>query len=125
MTTENILWQDRKRPFFGLPLSFTVYKLTETKLYTRIGLFNIRQDEIELYKIVDKKMELPFFQRIFNCGTLILSGRDADTPIKRIQKIKNPEHVLNLISDYLNKERDKYSIRGRDMTGTADENSHL
>ena len=28
----NIIWKDRKRPIFGLPLSFTKYILTEEKL---------------------------------------------------------------------------------------------
>ena len=28
---ENYIWKDRKRPIFGLPLSFTKYKLTNEK----------------------------------------------------------------------------------------------
>ena len=31
------LWTDKKRTLFGLPLSFTRYYLTESRLITRIG----------------------------------------------------------------------------------------
>ena len=33
MENENeYLWQDKKRPLFGLPISFTTYKLKKDKL---------------------------------------------------------------------------------------------
>ena len=32
-----IIWKDRKRPFMGLPLSFTRYELTEQKLLINTG----------------------------------------------------------------------------------------
>lgn len=35
--SENILWKDRKRTLFGLPWSFTKYKLTEEKLIIQTG----------------------------------------------------------------------------------------
>ena len=31
MENLNFIWKDRKRPLFGLPLSFTKYALTEEK----------------------------------------------------------------------------------------------
>ena len=52
---DNILWTGKKC-FMGLPLSFTRYIITDEVLYTRIGFFNIKEDEVELYKIVDKKI---------------------------------------------------------------------
>lgn len=46
---EKILWTDRKRhTIFSLPLSFTKYTLTETKLIIQRGCFNLREDEIQL-----------------------------------------------------------------------------
>ena len=62
------VWSDKKRTLFGLPLSFTRYFLTETKFITRRGLLSLEEDELELYKVVDKKMQLSFWQRIFGCG---------------------------------------------------------
>lgn len=53
------VWSDKKRTLFGLPLSFTRYFLTETKFITRKGFLSLEEDELELYKVVDKKMQLP------------------------------------------------------------------
>ena len=48
-----ILWTGKKC-IMGLPISFTRYIITETALYTKVGFLNIREDEVELYKIMDK-----------------------------------------------------------------------
>ena len=52
----NYVWTDKKRTLFGLPWSFTRYYLTETKFITKTGFFNISEDEMDLYKITDKKI---------------------------------------------------------------------
>ena len=41
------LWTDKKRTLFGLPLSFTRYYLTDTRLITRVGFLTITEDELE------------------------------------------------------------------------------
>ena len=115
------IWHDRKRTFLGLPLSFTRYYLTETRLITRIGFLNVKEDELELYRIVDKALQRPFGQRIFGCGTIILFCKDADTPEKHIVSIKCPREVSDLIGAYISQHRDRYGIRGRDMVGAAGE----
>lgn len=48
------VWTDKKRTIFGLPLSFTRYFLTETKFITRVGLFNLVEDELDLYTVKTK-----------------------------------------------------------------------
>lgn len=111
------VWIGKKCTFLGLPLSFTKYILDENKLITRKGFFNVEEDEVEIYRIYDKKLKLPFFQRLFGCGTIVLYVRgDHDTPEKVIQSVKNPRDVMNKIDKLINDHRDKYNIRGRDMT---------
>lgn len=114
------VWTDKKRTIFGLPWSFTRYFLTETKFITRTGFLSIDEDEIDLYKITDKKVRYPFFQRLFNCGTIIIYSRDADTPSKEVHCVKNVRKVSELIDKHLNIMRDKYGIRGRDMINFHD-----
>ena len=111
------VWSDKKRTLFGLPLSFTTYYLTETKLITKAGFFNVDEDEIDLYKITDKKILRPMGQRMFGCGTITIHSKDADTPTKIVHCVKNVRQVSNLIDKYLNRMRDRYGIRGRDMVG--------
>ena len=49
----NILWTDKKRTLFGLPLSFTTYELEEERLFIRTGFFTRKEDEVRLYRIMD------------------------------------------------------------------------
>lgn len=114
------IWTDKKRTLFGLPISFTRYYLTETKLITKAGFLNIDEDEIDLYKITDKKILRPFGQRLFGCGSIMIYSRDTDTPTKEIKCIKSVREVSDMIDEYLNKMRDKYGIRGRDLMGYHD-----
>jgi len=118
----NYIWTDKKRTFLGLPLSFTRYYLTETKLIVRTGFFNITEDEVELYKITDKKLLRPFGQRLCGCGTIIIYSKDVSAPELEIHSVKKVRNVLNMIDENLNKVRDKYGIRGRDLMGLS--NSH-
>lgn len=126
MKKDNIkyVWTDKKRTLFGLPISFTRYYLTETKFITRVGFLSITEDEIDLYKIIDKKIRFPFFQRLFNCGSIIIYSRDADTPSKDVHCVKNVRQVSELIDKYLTIMRDRYGIRGRDMIGAHDHDCH-
>ena len=111
------VWTDKKRTLFGLPLSFTRYYLTRTKFITRAGLINVEEDEIDLYKIIDKSVKRPFFQRLLGCGTIIIHSKDADTPTKEVKSIKSVRQVSDLIDKHMNNMRDRYGIRGRDMVG--------
>lgn len=115
---EDLLWSGKKC-ICGLPISFTRYILTSTVLYTRTGLLNVKEDEIELYKIVDKVMMFPLGQRIVGCGTVKLTSKDSDTPEKLLKSIKKPREVKRILDEAVKAQRDKYMIRGRDMMGAA------
>lgn len=111
------LWTDKKRTIFGLPISFTRYFLTESKFITRKGFLSVEEDELDLYRVTDKKLVLPLGQRIFKCGTIVINVRDVDTPIKEIKSVKTPRKVLELLDKQININRDKYRTRGRDLIG--------
>lgn len=108
------VWTDKKR-ILGLPISFTRYILTEKKFITRKGLLSITEDEVELYRVIDKSLKLPLGQRIFKCGTVVINCRDADTPIKEVIAIKNPREFMEKLEKYVDIQRDKYRTRGRDL----------
>ena len=114
-----ILWTDKKRTFLGLPLSFTRYYLTDHQLITRVGFLSRKEDEIELYRIVDKRIEQTFFQRLFGCGTVIILSRDEDTPEKHLVSIRHPQQVSKLIGNSVRERQENLRIAGRDMIGAA------
>ena len=108
------VWTDKKR-ILGMPISFTRYILTNKKLITRKGFLSVTEDEIELYRVVDKSLKLPLGQRIFGCGTVVINCRDTDTPVKEILSIKNPREFMKKLEENVDVQRDKYRTRGRDM----------
>jgi hypothetical protein len=113
-----IIWKGRRRRF-GLPLSFTRYILAENKLYTSTGFFSIREERVELYRVVDFSLKLSLGQRIFGCGSIIVHAKDKTCPETLLKSVKNPRTVLRLIEEQVEKERVKYSIHGRDMIGAS------
>ena len=61
---EKILWQDKKRTLFGLPLSFTTYIITEEKLLIQSGFLNKKEEEVRLYRILDLTLRRSLGQRL-------------------------------------------------------------
>ena len=113
-----VIWTGKKC-ILGMPISFTRYILTDSKLITRVGLLNLREDEIELYRVYDKSMKLPLGQRIVGCGTITQLSKDSDTPTKVLQSVKRPREVKKLLDAAVQEQRDRYSVRGRDMMGAS------
>ena len=113
-----VVWRGRKRRF-GLPLSFTRYIITTTKLFESRGFFNIKEERIELYRVVDFSLRLPLSQRIFGCGTIIVHAKDKTCPEKRLISVKTPRTIMRLIEENVEEERKKYNIHGRDMIGAS------
>ncbi len=112
----NVLWAGKKC-ILGMPISFTTYVITDTALYTKVGLFNIREDEIELYRVYDKQITFTLFQRIVKCGTISIISKDKDTPDKKLISVRNPREVKRILDEAVKVQRDKYYVRGRDMIG--------
>ena len=51
------LWKDRKR-HFGLPLSFTRYRLSEDRLFLEKGFLNLKVEEVLLYRVRDMELNM-------------------------------------------------------------------
>lgn len=114
----DVIWYGRKR-VLGLPLSFTLYVLTDSKLYTRTGFLNLKEERVDLYRVVDFSLELPLGQRIFGCGTLKIFSKDKSQPDQKMVSIKSPREVLRLLEENVERERQKYRVQGRDMIGAS------
>ena len=114
-------WRERKRTLFGLPLSFTVYKLTEEKLLVETGLFNINQEEVRLYRILDVTLKRSLGQRIFGLGTIHCCSADKTTPEFDIKNIKNSESVKEMLSDLIETQRTKKRVSSREFMVSEDD----
>lgn len=115
------VWTERKRTLFGLPWSFTKYKLTDEKLMIEKGFLNKSEEEIRLYRIMDMTLQRPLGQRIFGLGTIKCNSADKSTPIFFIERIKNSEEIKNKLSDMVEQERVKKRVSGREYMASEED----
>lgn len=115
---DEIIWQDRRR-YLGLPISFTVYKFDANRFYEKKGLFNTKEEEILLYRILDVSLKRSLWQKIFGVGTIVLSTADQSTPILEIKSVKNSDRVRRALSNIVEKERDEKRVLGKEMFGAS------
>ena len=95
-TADKLLWSDRKR-YFGLPLSFTKYAISEDRLFQTTGVLNLKYEEILLYRVRDIALSCSFGQRIFGVGSITITSSDKSRPVLVIQNVKEPAAVKELI----------------------------
>ena len=117
--TIEYLWQDRKR-YFGLPLSFTRYALSEDRLFTSVGFLNIRDDEILLYRVRDIDTSRSLWQRIFGVGTVVVASSDKTMPNLVLKNIKDPVMVKELIHKQVEETKIKRRVRFGEIMTDAD-----
>lgn len=115
MSDTAYIWKDRKRIIFGLPWSFTVYKLTEEKLLIETGFLSKKEEEVRLYRIMDLTLLRPVGQRIWGIGTIHCCTADKSTPDFDISRIKNSVEVKNMLSDMVERQREEKRISGREF----------
>lgn len=118
------LWKDRKR-HFGLPLSFTRYSLSEDRLFYSVGLLNIRDSEVILYRVRDIDTHRSLWQRLFGVGTITVYSSDKSTPVLQLQNVKDPVFVKELIHKQVeeNKSRARFRV-GEVMSNQIDDVDH-
>ena len=123
---DKILWQDRKRIIFGLPWSFTKYKMFEEKFQICTGFLSKKEEEIRLYRIMDTTLQKSFGQRIFGLGTIKVNSADKTTPEFYIANVKRPDYVRDLLSDKVEAARMKHRVSGREymMAYEDDDDDH-
>ena len=117
--TIEYLWQDRKR-YFGLPLSFTRYALSEDRLFTSVGFLNIKDDEILLYRVRDIDTSRSLWQRLFGVGTIVVASSDKTMPNLVLKNIKDPVMVKELIHRQVEETKIKRRVRFGEIMTDAD-----
>ncbi|WP_418666605.1 PH domain-containing protein [Allofournierella sp.] len=111
---EELLWQDRKR-ILGLPISFTRYRLTAAKLLINVGLLNLREEEIRLYRVRDLRLTQTLADRLFGVGTICVESADASMPHVHLKHVKNPRKVKEVLSAGVEESRRRNGIRATEI----------
>ena len=110
------LWKDRRRRL-GMPLSFTRYSMTEDRFFLETGFFNIRTEEVLLYRVRDISLERKLGQRLFGVGSIRLVSSDKTMPEIVIKNIKHPVDVKELIHKQVEEMKTKRRMRFGEITG--------
>ena len=117
--TIEYLWKDRKR-YFGLPLSFTRYSLSEDRLFISEGFLTIKDDEILLYRVRDIDTRRSLWQRLFGVGTVVVASSDKTMPNLVLKNIKDPIFVKELIHKQVEETKIKRRVRFGEIMTDAD-----
>ena len=121
MAKTEYIWKDRKR-YFGLPLSFTRYALSNDRLFLSIGFLNIRDDELLLYRVRDIVTKRTLWQRIFGVGTVTVISSDKSQPTLVLKNIKNPLAFKELLHERVEEMKLQRRVRvGEIMASGYDE----
>ena len=112
------LWKDRKR-YFGMPISFTKYALSEDRLFISVGLLNIKDDEILLYRVRDIDTSRSLWQRLFGVGTVTVMSSDKSMPNLVLKNIKAPVYVKELIHTQVEEMKIRRRVRFGEIMGES------
>ena len=111
------LWKDRKR-YFGMPISFTRYALSEDRLFISVGLLSIKDDEVLLYRVRDIDTSRTLWQRIFGVGTVTVMSSDKSMPNMVLKNIKDPVRIKELIHEQVEEMKIRRRVRVGEIMGT-------
>lgn len=113
-------WMDRKRIIFGLPWSFTRYRLTDDKLIISTGLLSTKEEEIRLYRIMDVTLKRTLGDKLWGLGTIHLCSSDKTTPEIDIKRIRKSTEVKEMLSDMIEVARRKNRVTSREFMAADD-----
>ena len=119
MKSIQYIWKDRKR-IFGMPITFTRYRLSEDRLFCEKGFLNIQQDEVLLYRVRDLQLNMKLTQRIFGVGTICVVSSDKSVPHLDLVNVKNPREVKELIHRSVEAAKDARRMRTMEIMGGED-----
>ena len=121
----DMIWKDRKR-HLGMPLSFTRYALSDDRLFLSVGFFNIKDDEVLLYRIRDITTSRSLWQRMFGVGTVTVMSSDKTMPTLQLKNIKDPVAVKELLHRQVEEMKIQRRVRfGEIMTTDSGDDDDL
>ena len=115
--TIQYLWKDRKR-YFGMPISFTRYCLSDDRLFLSVGFLTIKDDEILLYRVRDIATTRTLWQRLFGVGTVTVVSSDKTMPTLVLKNVKDPVFVKELIHKQVEEMKIQRRVRFGEITTT-------
>ena len=118
------LWLDRKR-HLGMPSSYTIYSLSEDRLFRETGLLSRTYEEVLLYRIRDISLKRSLWQMIFGVGTIIVHSSDKSSGTLEIENVKSPKQVKELIHQLVEESKTRRRFRFGEFDTIGDDNEDI
>lgn len=117
------LWKDRKR-HLGLPLSFTRYALSEDRLFLSVGFFDIKDEEVLLYRVRDITTRRTLWQRLWGVGTITVVSSDKTMPTLVLKNVKDPTMVKELLHKSVEEMKIRRRVRAGEIMSSGCDHDH-
>lgn len=139
MEEESVIWEGRPSPLDQLPtflvcgmliwlvvpgfvaawrvlqILTTKYTLTSERLRVSTGVLSKQIEEVELYRVKDSRLEIPFFLRLFGLAHIVIFSSDRSTRQLRLRAVADAELLRNQIRGLVEKRRELKGVRELDV----------
>lgn len=78
-----------------LKLLTTKFEITDERIIYQYGIFSVKREYMELYRVKDFSVSTPFWLRLFSLANLIIYSSDKTHPVLPILAIKDEEFVYD------------------------------
>ena len=123
-TNDSMLWRDKKR-YFGLPISFTTYSVSEDRLFRETGFLTRTYEEVLLYRIRDISLTRSLGQMLFGVGTITIHSTDKSSGTLEILNVKSPKQVKELIHQLVEESKTRRRFRFGEFDTIGDDNEDI
>lgn len=97
--------------FFWIARMGRRYVVTTQRIESRRGVFNIRRESLEMFRIEDFEVVEPFFLRLRGAGHLTIRSMDKDEPVLVLEAIPDVQSVYETLRSLTRDERGRGGVR--------------
>ena len=87
------------------------YRLTTQRLFVRRGWLTKHEDELELYRVKDVRVDQGFLQRVLRYGTVTVLADDDTTPEVDLVSVSRPTQVKEMLRTQYRAARQREGVR--------------
>lgn len=116
---ETTLWEGQPSGIAGkmksaAKINSTKYKITNQRIIVESGLIGKRQEEVELGRVKDYKVNQTLTEKLQNIGSIIVISTDESTPEMKLDGIESPMAVKEIIRNAVREYRSRLNIHFRE-----------
>ena len=118
------IWWDKKR-YFGLKLSFTIYAISEDRLFRETGILSRNYEEVLLYRVRDITLTRSLWQRLFRVGTITVHSSDKSASTLEMVNVKAPKYIKELLHQQVEEAKERRRFRFGEFDTIGDDNEDV